>query len=180
MPESIFRVTLIGSESTGKTTMAQALARELETEWVPEYGREYTEAKYGQGDYQWTDQDFVNIAVEQVRQEAEASKLANGVLIGDTDAFATCVWAERYQGHRIPEVEKIGAAHLPDLYLLTLVDFPFEADHIRDGEHLRDWMHKLFLARIEAAGVPYVTLGGPHETRLAHALEVIRRHLAES
>ncbi len=39
------RVVLIGAESTGKTTLAQRLARHYDTTWVPEVGREYWEAK---------------------------------------------------------------------------------------------------------------------------------------
>jgi nicotinamide riboside kinase len=39
------RVVLIGAESTGKTTLAQALAAHYHTTWVPEYGRTYWEAK---------------------------------------------------------------------------------------------------------------------------------------
>jgi hypothetical protein len=39
------RVVLIGAESTGKTTLAQELARHFNTCWVPEYGREYWEKK---------------------------------------------------------------------------------------------------------------------------------------
>src|SRR5438105_15460655 len=37
------RVAIVGAESTGKTTLAEELARHFDTVWVPEYGREYTE-----------------------------------------------------------------------------------------------------------------------------------------
>jgi NadR type nicotinamide-nucleotide adenylyltransferase len=35
------RVVLVGAESTGKTTLAQRLGERFDTQWVPEYGREY-------------------------------------------------------------------------------------------------------------------------------------------
>ncbi|HEX8904944.1 MAG TPA: AAA family ATPase, partial [Longimicrobiaceae bacterium] len=42
------RVCLLGGESTGKTTLAAALSRELATPWVGEYGRDVWEAKAGE------------------------------------------------------------------------------------------------------------------------------------
>ena len=38
------RVAIVGAESTGKTTLATALAEHYRTAWVPEFGRLYTEA----------------------------------------------------------------------------------------------------------------------------------------
>jgi len=35
----------VGAESTGTTTLAKALAEQLETVWVEEFGREYFERK---------------------------------------------------------------------------------------------------------------------------------------
>ena len=39
------RVCMVGAESSGTTTLAAALAAHYDTAWVPEYGREYAEAK---------------------------------------------------------------------------------------------------------------------------------------
>ena len=37
------RIRVVGAESTGKTTLARALAEHYDTAWVPEYAREYCE-----------------------------------------------------------------------------------------------------------------------------------------
>ena len=42
----IFRVVLYGPESTGKTTLAQALANHFQTEWVQEFARDYLQKKW--------------------------------------------------------------------------------------------------------------------------------------
>ena len=42
----ILRVVLYGPESTGKTTLAQALANYFETEWVQEFARDYLQKKW--------------------------------------------------------------------------------------------------------------------------------------
>ncbi|MCC5600764.1 ATP/GTP-binding protein [Nostoc favosum] len=39
----ITNVVFLGAPSTGKTTIASQLAKEYNTVWMPEYGREYWE-----------------------------------------------------------------------------------------------------------------------------------------
>jgi HTH-type transcriptional regulator, transcriptional repressor of NAD biosynthesis genes len=170
------RVVLVGAESTGKTTLAAALARELATEWVPEYGREYSERKIaaGVGDV-WTAGEFAHIARTQCEREDAAARRADRVLVCDTDAFATAVWHRRYLGGRSAEVEAIAAAHRrPDLYLLTDAATPFVQDGTRDGERVRDWMHRTFVEELTATGRRFVELAGPPDARLAAALAAVR------
>jgi NadR type nicotinamide-nucleotide adenylyltransferase len=169
------RICVIGAESTGTTTMAQALAEHYQTAWVPEYGRAYCEQKVqrGQDMSVWTSEEFTHIAAEQCRQENEAARTANRLLICDTDAFATSIWHRRYLERISPEVEAIAANRRYDIYLLTDVNIPFVQDGTRDGEHIRHWMHKLFEAELKARGKPYALLSGLHEQRLARAIELI-------
>lgn len=176
------RVVLIGAESTGKTTLAAALAEQLHTEWVPEFGRLYAERKIaaGVGDV-WTSGEFAVIARTQCDHENAAARRANRVLVCDTDAFATSVWHRRYMGTRSPEVEAIAAAHRrPDLYLLTDITTPFVQDGTRDGEHVREWMHRTFAEELSATGRPFVEVSGQHEKRLAGALAAVRNLTAGS
>jgi len=174
------RVVLVGVESTGKTTLAAELAKELETVWVEEYGREYAERKVASDDPAWATHDFVAIAQEQQRKENLQARSANQVLICDTNAFVTGVWHERYLEHRSPEVDAISVRDKVDLYLLTIPDFPFVQDGTRDGEHIRDWMHERFLARLVETQVPVVTLDGSHERRVRKALDEIEKLLTNT
>ena len=45
-PTDIIKIVLFGPESTGKTTLSEQLARYYNTVWVPEYAREYLQAKW--------------------------------------------------------------------------------------------------------------------------------------
>lgn len=176
------RVCVVGAESSGTTTMAQALAAHYQTVWVPEYGREYWEAKIQGRDMNavaWETAEFVHIAAEQCRHEDVAARQANRVLICDTNAWATRLWHERYLHSRSIELEAIAATRHYDLYLLTDVDIPFEQDGWRDGEHIRHAMHRQFEAELQQQAIPYALLSGPHEQRLKAAIQLIDELMVE-
>jgi NadR type nicotinamide-nucleotide adenylyltransferase len=165
------RICVIGAESTGTTTMAEALAEHFQTAWVPEYGREYWIWKVERGEVdRWTSEEFLAIAVEQARREDEAARTANKVLICDTDPFATSIWHERYLRSRFEPLDRFADSRHYDLYLLTGNDIPFVQDGFRDGEHIRDWMHGRFVEELTRTGRRFVSLCGPHEERLATAV----------
>src|SRR5581483_443244 len=108
--------------------------------------------------------------------ENELAREANRILICDTDAFATSIWHRRYMGERSKDVEKIATEHrCPDLYLLTDVSIPFVQDGTRDGELIRDWMHRTFIEELNASSRPYRSLSGSREECLDQAI----RHIDE-
>lgn len=173
------RVVVVGAESTGTTTLAEALAEHYGTVWVPEYGREYSERMMSRlGAYEWSTDDFTHIAIEQSKREDEAARRANRLLVCDTDAFATAIWHERYMGFQSPAVESLAEGCRGDLYLVTGTDIPFIQDGYRDGENIRDWMHNRFVGELRRRGKPYVILSGSRDQRLRDAIAAIDPLLA--
>ena len=168
----MIRVLIVGAESTGKTTLAIALADHYKTTWVPEYGRFYSEARRPRGDL-WRSEEFTFIAVEQVRIEEAMARLANRVLICDTDAFATAIWHERYLGRPSADVLAVAEGRTYDLCIVTDVATPFVPDDIRDGESFRTWMHQRFLDEFARMHVPVLLVSGPLDARLAAAVALI-------
>ncbi|HYW74628.1 MAG TPA: AAA family ATPase [Pyrinomonadaceae bacterium] len=169
------RVSIVGAESTGKTTLAENLAAHYQTNWVREYGREVSERMLAQhGAYQWRTSDFVEIARTQCRCEDEAACHSNQLLICDTDAFATGIWHERYVGYRSPEVDLIASTRRrPDLYLLSDFHLPFIQDGTRDGESIREWMHERFVSSLTLQQRPFAFLSGSYEDRYRQAVSAI-------
>lgn len=167
------RVVVIGAESTGKTTLAKNLAEHFGTVWVPEFGREYCEASSRtlESELLWTTDEFVAIAREQQNRENMAARQANPVLIADTNATATGTWHERYLGFRSPKVDAIGTLDRVDLYLLLSPDVPFVQDGWRDGEKVRDWMHRSFLSSLPPEKTTVIE--GPWESREPQAIAAI-------
>jgi NadR type nicotinamide-nucleotide adenylyltransferase len=171
------RVVVVGAESTGTTTLAMDLARALETEWVPEYGREYSEKKQAAGDEVWRSEEFLEIAREQTQMEEAAARQANRILICDTNAFATCMWHRRYMGFDLDPLEEFAKGGRADLYLLTGNEIPFVQDGLRDGEHIRHEMHQWFEAALARQHVPWMRICGPAEARLNLAMKSIQEML---
>lgn len=170
------RVVLVGAESAGKSTMAEALAEELGTVWVPEHGRWYWEGRRYLADQSWTTDEFRRIAVAQRQVELDlARKACGGVVIADTDALVTAVWHERYLGASDPELDAIAALAVPDLYLVCSPDFDWVQDGTRESKSHRLTMHESILERVTASGADVVVLSGEHEVRLAEALDHVER-----
>lgn len=194
MPEAA-RVILVGSESTGKTTLAQELVEHYRalggdfalTQWVPEYGREYTEQLLErQGaieadpdaevhSAEWTAEDFAVIAVEQQRLEDAAAASGAPLVICDTDAFATQLWERRYLGdgsHAAFDAVPV----LPPraLYIVAdLVGVPFEQDGIRDGEDYREAMQQWFVEELTEREEHWALVSGDRAERLAKSVLLI-------
>ena len=169
------RVCVLGAESTGTTTLAQALSRHFETPWVEEYGREYSACKQGANDTVWRSDEFTHIAAEQTRREDATARDANRVLICDTNALATVVWHRRYVGGNNPALDEIARGVRCDLYLLTGDEIPFIQDGLRDGEHIRHQMHGWFVDTLAAQSAPWIVLRDSHESRLNEAVGAIEQ-----
>ncbi len=170
------RVCVFGPESTGKTTLARSLAACLSTVMVPEYARTLLMSQGGR----IAPEDIPRIARGQAASEDALLRSANRVVICDTDLLATTLWGEVLFGDCPAWVREEAERRTYDLYLLTDVDVPWEADPVRylPGERAS------FLRRCEEAlktrGRPYLKLSGPPEARLAAALRAVEALLAES
>lgn len=168
------RICIVGAESTGTTTLAKDLAKYYKTTWVPEYGRFYSEGKqFGDTNAKWRTEEFTKIARAQSILEDSLAESSNGLVICDTDAFATGIWHERYMGYRSPQVETLSARRTYDLYILTGDEIPFVQDGLRDGEHIRHDMHKRFIERLEEDSKKYIVVTGSKEERLQKAIAAI-------
>ncbi|MEZ4195359.1 MAG: AAA family ATPase [Candidatus Paceibacterota bacterium] len=168
------RVCVLGAESTGTTTLAVALAKHYHTIWVPEDGRMYSMGKvHGDKNIEWRTDEFVHIAEAQCELEDRLAESSNGLVICDTDAFATSLWHERYMGKRSTKVEEIANRRKYDLYILTGDEIPFEDDGLRDGEDIRHEMHQRFIERLEEENKKYIIVTGSPEARLKMAVKEI-------
>jgi len=168
------RIAVLGAESTGTTTLSMALAQHYKTVWVPEYGRLYSSGKVQVNKYSdWRSGEFMHIAEVQNLLEDTLAEASNGLVICDTNAFATAVWHERFMGKPLQELEQQAVNRKYDLYILTGDEIPFVQDGLRDGEHIRHQMQQRFRLRLREANLPFLEVRGAKEKRLAAAIAAI-------
>lgn len=168
------KVVLFGPESTGKTTLAKQLAEHYQTNWVPEYMREYLQEKWDKNKEVCTYNDLIPIAEGQIRMENEYAQKANKVLICDTNLLEIKVYSEVYYEGQVPDtLNKISLENVYDLYLLTYIDTPWIADDLRDKPHQREEMFLRFKESLDEHHLPYILLKGDNVFRLQQAIKSI-------
>lgn len=173
------RVVITGAESTGSTTLAQALAARLGCDWVPEFGRQWSLVRPGGLASPWETAEFLHIARTQINNENLAARAApNRWLVCDTDALATTIWHERYMGCGSDALDEIVSQQVrPFARILTGDEIPFVQDGLRDGERIRHVMQQRFrdvLASLTGGGAPWLEVRGSVEQRLSATLSFLK------
>jgi HTH-type transcriptional repressor of NAD biosynthesis genes len=158
------RVCILGGESSGKTTLAQALAAHLGTVWVPEYGRTLWEERGGALVYG----DMRAIAVEQLAQEAMRAQDAHRWLVCDTSPLVTRFYSAALFGRVDPALAAM--SHQP--YAATFVCAP-EFDFVQDGTRVdaafRRRQHDWYCAELRRRDIAFTLLHGAVAERVAQA-----------
>lgn len=167
------RVVLIGSESTGKTTLARQLAEHYDVEWVPEFVRDYADRKQGALVFD----DHAPIAHGQIALENEyltrAAEANAPILLQDTDLLSTAIYCAHYYGKCPVWLADAAQARRPDLYLLLDIDIPWTADPVRDRGHMREEIQELFRQAVEQSGTAFVLISGDRDQRFQKARKEI-------
>lgn len=172
------KVVLFGPESTGKTTLSRQLARYYNSVWVPEYARDYLQNKWNNERKTCEPDDLLPIAEGQMKLENELAQKTDTVLICDTDLLETKVYSEAYYiGTCDPILEKYALENTYDLYFLTYIDTPWEADDLRDKPNDREEMFEAFQNELIKQNRPYVLLKGNKKERLDTAVKHINKLL---
>ncbi len=173
-PANCIRVVLFGPESTGKTTLAKQLARYYSSVWVREYARIYLQEKWNNERKTCEPKDLLPIAEGQMTMENDYAQKTDSVLICDTDLLETKVYSEAYySGTCDPALEKYALENTYDLYFLTYIDTPWEADDLRDKPDDREEMFQAFENALKKHNRPYVLLKGNKKERLEKAVRHI-------
>ncbi len=175
---NIIKIVLFGPESTGKTTLSNQLARHYNTVWAPEFARDYLQDKWNNERKTCENSDLIPIAIGQMKLENSLAKKADKVLICDTDLLETKVYSSAYYGGFVdPLLDKAAKENTYDLYLLTYIDTPWEADDLRDRPELRLEMFTAFEKALKTHDRPYILLKGDKQKRLKEAIQAIDKIL---
>ncbi|WP_137173446.1 AAA family ATPase [Massilia sp. HP4] len=163
------RVAILGAESSGKSTVAEALARRYGTLWVPEYLREFVDTR-GRVPHE---QDQYAIALTQRAREDAVARDARRFLFCDTTPLMTALYSRVYWGRVDAQLARLDAGHDYAWTFVTAPDTPWEPDGLqRESEEVRQLVHSMLLETLAARGIDYMLLEGdlPHRMRQVEAL----------
>lgn len=149
-------VTIFGAESCGKTTMARALANDLNCHFVPEWAREYLETV----GVEVTDDRMRDIVQGQAAlQKTARNDLFNKpFVIQDTDLFSTVGYYRLWGGgtDQDLDVAEHSAKQLKsDFYIVMNDNIPFEADPLRYGGDKRESGMQYWIDLLDEFKLPY-------------------------
>lgn len=180
--EALKKIVILGPESTGKSTLCELLAQHYNTQWCPEFAREYL-LTHGM-DY--TYDDLLFIAKGQLAMENEyESMMANPqpaaggprLLFVDTDMYVMKVWCEFVfdKCHKWILEQIINRKY--DLYLLCNTDLPWVKDELREYPDLitRDKLYHIYKDLMINQSTPWIDISGDYDERLQKAIKAVDR-----
>lgn len=168
--ERVRRIALLGGESSGKTTLARALADALGTTWVPEYGRQRWEELRAT----LSVDELVAVARRQIVMEEEALARARHWLVCDTTPLTTLQYCLHDHQQAPAELQAL-ARRRYDLSVVCEPDFEFVQDGCRRDHDFRAQQHAWTLDRLARLGVPALIVGGTLPDRVAQVQRALAR-----
>ena len=169
----MFKVVVTGPESTGKTEICKFLAASFETEYIPEYAREYVSSL--PRPYAFEDvEKIARVQVEQLRQHREKNM---PILFLDTFLIITKIWFREVYG-MIPAWIDHGLVDAGiDLFLLCYYDIDWISDPVRENPGVRRaFLYKSYLEEIKHLGRPCEIIQGSGTERFNNAKMAVENH----
>jgi HTH-type transcriptional repressor of NAD biosynthesis genes len=165
------RLVIFGGESSGKSTLAVALAGRLATGRVDEYGRELWLQRGGQLSYA----DLLQIGRVQLEREDLAAQGADRWLVCDTSPLTTLYYCLDMFGKAPAELWRLSTRPY-DLTFVCAPDFAFVQDGTRRDQAFRQAQHEWYLETLSRCDIAFTVLEGSVEQRLQQALQRIENH----
>ena len=172
------KIVIIGPESTGKSSLCEALAKHYHGTWSLEYAREYL-TEHGT-DYSF--EDLLTIAKGQLALEDAATEQALAVhapyLFFDTDMHVMHVWSTFvFDGREHELIEQERARRSYDMYLLACPDLPWTRDHLREYPDLetRDKLYHIYKGILESQNTPWAEVRSTRTARTQCAIDAVDR-----
>lgn len=172
----ITKVVLLGAPSTGKSTLAEKLATHFNTQWMPEYGREYW-GKH-QVNNRLTLEDLKVIAETHIQKEDTFVLNSNQYLFSDTNAITTYLFSLDYHGkalHKLKSLAKIAETRY-DVILVCDTDIPYEDTWDRSGDVKRKEFQQSIIDDLKSRNLNYHILQGSIEERVIKVEQILKNY----
>ena len=166
-------ICVIGTESTGKSTLTEKLANHFNTVFVKEMARDIVEITD-----ECTYNDLLKIAETHAKAIIEKRLIANKFLFVDTDLNITCSYSEFLFGRSLVVENWINEANRFDLYLFLEPDCEYVQDGTRLPMEKRNKLsnhHKKFF---QDRGICFISISGDWENRFTTSCKIIAETFA--
>ncbi|MCK8142390.1 AAA family ATPase [Flavobacterium sp. I-SCBP12n] len=169
----ITKVVLLGAPSTGKTTLAEKLAVHFDTQWMPEYGREYWEKH--QINKRLTLDDLLKIAETHIEREDALVTESNQFLFSDTNAITTYLFSLDYHGEALSALQNLAKAaeQRHDIIFVCDTDIPYDDTWDRSGDVKRKEFQQKIIEDLKDRNLSYYMLEGTVEERIEKVSKVL-------
>ena len=198
--KQLIKVVVIGPESTGKSTLCELLAQHYNTQWCPEFAREYLLA-HGM-DYTYDDlshiargqvdleEKYIQLAVSSWKS-ADGSQQSAGtynspltthhpLLFIDTDMYVMKVWCEFAFGKCHEWILEQIKKRKYDLYLLCNTGLPWVKDELREypDPAPREKLYSIYKNLMINQSTLWVDISGNYNERLQKAIKAVDQLMA--
>ncbi len=160
----IQKIAILGAESSGKSVLAESLAKHFNTFWVPEYLREFVDTHQRVP----RSEEQLHIAQTQRARELELIHTAKDYLFCDTTPLMTALYSRHYFDDLDPELLRLEQQHDYAFTIVTAPDFPWTADGLqRESPAVRQRVHEELLDILDEREIPFMLVEGSLEQRIS-------------
>jgi NadR type nicotinamide-nucleotide adenylyltransferase len=164
------RFAITGPESSGKSTLSNALADHYQTTWSPEFAREYLEKRNGQ----YVQSDIDEIAKGQLAMWQQAR--TENIHFCDTEMLVLKIWSEFKYGNCSSFIKNAFQEQQFDHYFLCRPDIPWEDDPLREHPEQREQLFDLYHKSLIEYNLPFTIVEGNLPNRLSICKNVLEKN----
>ena len=179
------KIVVLGPESTGKSTLSEALAKHYGVVDCKEYARQYLHDNGTKYNFE----DLLTIAKGQLTLEQAAIQKAEQLFIEqsknkifiDTNMYVMKVWCEYVFNNCHTFILDQIHTRKYDLYLLCDIDLPWSPDEMREypDEKPRKELFAIYKDILINQNTPWAIVSGLGDQRTQNAIKIIDKNLGK-
>ena len=162
----MIKIAITGPESSGKTTLCEALSKHFEVAFIPEFARTYLEQTNGK----YTQADLDKIAQGQLDNILASP---HSITICDSDFSVLEVWSRYKYGSVSNLITELVKTDVFDLHILCTPDIPWETDYLRENPDNRDELFTFYHDSLQTHKKNFISVSGSHRSRMEKSLKTI-------